>query len=375
MFGLLNANARLYSPYLGRFISPDPLLNSDGGALDYNPYIYARNNPYKYIDRNGEFPWLLLGVAAIMGGFTNVQANFSNISNAGDFFSFFGIGAAAGALATCVGAGVNVALTGGSFGAGFLGVPAKKALTGFYIGAAIGAAGGCAGGLVTGAGNSWLNGSSFASGLLDGLKGCAMGGVSGAITGGLLGGIDALYKHTNFFTGIGNFDVSGAYSTNNAGFVKKLMGMVRAKYVHEFEGVNVYETKEFGICLQGRKGPIGSYCACTIPEHGIITGLGVYDNDIPMMQHEFGHILQYRKYGAAAYWSVIGLESLSSCQYATNQGNMSLHYNFWTETYANYLSKGYFGAKWLGGPDTNYPAVNISKFNLQRLRVGGRFFY
>ena len=80
-------------------------------------------------------------------------------------------------------------------------------------------------------------------------------------------------------------------------------------------------------------------------------------------------------YGFAAYWSVIGLESLSSCQYATNQGNMSLHYNFWTETYANYLSEEYFGAKWLGGPDTHYPAVNISKFNLQRLRVGGRFFY
>ena len=43
--------------------------------------------------------------------------------------------------------------------------------------------------------------------------------------------------------------------------------------------------------------------------------------------------------------------------------------------YANYLSEEYFGAKWLGGPDTHYPAVNISKFNLQRLRVGGRFFY
>lgn len=59
MFGLINANARLYSPYLGRFISPDPLLNSEGGPLGYNPYVYANNNSFKYIDRNGEFVWFI----------------------------------------------------------------------------------------------------------------------------------------------------------------------------------------------------------------------------------------------------------------------------------------------------------------------------
>ena len=53
---------------------------------------------------------------------------------------------------------------------------------------------------------------------------------------------------------------------------------------------------------------------------------------------------------------------------------MSLHYNFWTETYANYLSKGYFGANWEGGPDTHYHAVNISASNKLRLQKAGRFF-
>lgn len=67
-FGLLNANARLYNPYLGRFISPDPLLNSEGGPLDFNPYVYARNNPYSYIDRNGEFWW---AVPIIYGALVN----------------------------------------------------------------------------------------------------------------------------------------------------------------------------------------------------------------------------------------------------------------------------------------------------------------
>ena len=50
---------------------------------------------------------------------------------------------------------------------------------------------------------------------------------------------------------------------------------------------------------------------------------------------------------------------------------MSLHYNFWTETYANYLSKVYFGYRWAGGD--NYPAANISTFHKWRLRIGGRF--
>lgn len=67
-------NARLYSPYLGRFVSPDPLLNSEGGAWDYNPYVYANNNPYKYIDRNGEF-----GLFAIFAAFNAIWNTVHNI--------------------------------------------------------------------------------------------------------------------------------------------------------------------------------------------------------------------------------------------------------------------------------------------------------
>ncbi len=94
-FGLLNANARLYNPYIGRFISPDPLLNSEGGPLDFNPYVYARNNPYSYIDRNGEFWWavpILFG--ALMNGSTySISAALSGNWNAKDFFKSMGIGA------------------------------------------------------------------------------------------------------------------------------------------------------------------------------------------------------------------------------------------------------------------------------------------
>lgn len=65
-FGIINMNARLYDPALGRFVSPDPIFNFyDVNGL--NPYAYASNNPMTYVDRNGKFPFLALG-AAVLGG-------------------------------------------------------------------------------------------------------------------------------------------------------------------------------------------------------------------------------------------------------------------------------------------------------------------
>ena len=141
MFGLINANARLYNPYLGRFISPDPLLNSEGGPLDYNPYIYARNNPYKYIDRNGEFPWLIAAFAAFAtaGGVANVVSNWSDIHNFGEGLGFFCLGAGVTA-ATLAGAAVlgTAAACAAPYIAGVLGVAAESAVA---LGTAYAAAG------------------------------------------------------------------------------------------------------------------------------------------------------------------------------------------------------------------------------------------
>ena len=120
MFGLINANARLYNPYLGRFISPDPLLNSEGGPLDYNPYIYARNNPYKYIDRNGEIWWL---IPAMICGFGLAAANFDHIDNIFEFVGNFSLGFVANVTAIGLSIGV-VAIVGGAATAGCVSVGA-----------------------------------------------------------------------------------------------------------------------------------------------------------------------------------------------------------------------------------------------------------
>ena len=58
-FGLINMNARLYDPVLGRFLSPDPYVQVLDFTQSYNRYMYAMNNPLCYVDRNGEFLWFV----------------------------------------------------------------------------------------------------------------------------------------------------------------------------------------------------------------------------------------------------------------------------------------------------------------------------
>ena len=53
-FGLINMNARLYDPVIGRFLSPDPYVANPFFSQDYNRYAYARNNPLLYIDPTGK---------------------------------------------------------------------------------------------------------------------------------------------------------------------------------------------------------------------------------------------------------------------------------------------------------------------------------
>ena len=52
--GLVYAGARYYDPDLGRFMSMDPVGFQEGNVHSFNKYAYANNNPYGYVDPNGE---------------------------------------------------------------------------------------------------------------------------------------------------------------------------------------------------------------------------------------------------------------------------------------------------------------------------------
>ncbi|MGH7274363.1 MAG: RHS repeat-associated core domain-containing protein, partial [Nitrospiria bacterium] len=54
--GFYFLRARYYSPALSRFISPDSVQTNPLHSQGWNRYLYARNNPLKYIDSTGRFP-------------------------------------------------------------------------------------------------------------------------------------------------------------------------------------------------------------------------------------------------------------------------------------------------------------------------------
>ena len=91
-----------------------------------------------------------------------------------------------------------------------------------------------------------------------------------------------------------------------------------------------------------------------------------------MIQHEYGHVLQYKQVGPKAYYSVIAPESAASASYS-NINPLHVHDSFWTETWANYLSRQYFGLKWLGGSLGYRIASPLSTLNKIRLALA-QFF-
>lgn len=78
-YGLINMNARLYDPEIGRFISPDPYVQQPDCSQNFNRYSYCLNNPMKYTDENGEF-FLLTGIIAIGNTISNVFRHGLNFS-------------------------------------------------------------------------------------------------------------------------------------------------------------------------------------------------------------------------------------------------------------------------------------------------------
>ena len=362
-FGLINMNGRLYDPALGRFLSPDNYVQLPDFSQSFNRYSYCLNNPLKYTDPSGEFWHLVLG--AVIGGMMNCAMNAHNIDSFWEGFGYFGIGALAGAVSVGIASGVNVTLAGGSFSAGFWGNATGVASTGFISGSLTGAASGFSGAFITEASNSWMNGDGFGKGLLNGLRGGGMAALTAGVSGGITGGFDALEKGTNFWTGKSSFDLSKAYTAH--GFIPG-EETVTGTYVGKFEGENVFENE----LIMGDINKGSNYRGATFPGRGILVSKGVLtgggSQGRALLQHEFGHILQFREVGAKAYYSLIAPASLASACRSEIK-----HDCFWTETWANYLSKEYFGANWLGNKYKYIaqPLNSINRFivNLARMPI------
>ena len=116
--GLINMNARLYDPLLGRFLSPDPYVQAPEHSQSFNRYSYCMNNPLKYNDRSGELfgiddAILFITIGAIAGAyFGGAIANHYqwnplkwDYSNKWTYFGIIGGGVLGGCAGSAIAAG------------------------------------------------------------------------------------------------------------------------------------------------------------------------------------------------------------------------------------------------------------------------------
>lgn len=117
-FQLINMNGRLYNPILGRFLSPDPVLADNTDPQAFNSYAYALNNPLKFVDKNGKFPFLAVGIGFLVGAYIGGSLANHNFNpskwdwNSGNTYLGMTLGGIAGAFA---GYGIGVGYLGFNF--------------------------------------------------------------------------------------------------------------------------------------------------------------------------------------------------------------------------------------------------------------------
>ncbi|PBQ31633.1 hypothetical protein CNR22_07580 [Sphingobacteriaceae bacterium] len=54
-FSMINMNARIYDPVLGRFLQADNIVTDESNIQTFNIYAYCQNNPLKYSDPTGHY--------------------------------------------------------------------------------------------------------------------------------------------------------------------------------------------------------------------------------------------------------------------------------------------------------------------------------
>lgn len=66
MFDMINMDGRMYDPYIGRFLTPDPFVQSPSDTQGLNRYAYCLNNPLSLTDPSG-YNWIGDTFSAIVG--------------------------------------------------------------------------------------------------------------------------------------------------------------------------------------------------------------------------------------------------------------------------------------------------------------------
>jgi len=191
-FGLINMNARLYDPVIGRFLSPDPYVQAPDFSQSYNRYSYAGNNPLVYTDPDGELFWLIpVAIGAIMGGYSGYKIAEAKGVTGGNMFWYIAGGAVIGGLAGYAGGAIAGNVASSAIAAGNTAM--QSAIAG-------GMMGGLVSGGINGAGMTALAGGNFSDIMGNMIQGAVTGGFAGAAGAAAFQGMNNLLNKTFEFS-------------------------------------------------------------------------------------------------------------------------------------------------------------------------------
>lgn len=304
--GLINMNARLYDPLLGRFLSPDPYVQAPEHSQSFNRYSYCMNNPLKYTDKSGE----IFGIDDILIGAAIgaiISATTYSISTAvsgqrwsmSGFLSSVGMGAVGGALGAVSGAigGALGSSIGNSLGYNILSQTANTVITNTLFGNKMelndifGIVAGAAAGTALPKYKA-IKAKPFVNTLAE----TGFNTVRGAATGAIKGSVDAIIKKDfrYLYMDIAGGALSGFSRTiaNNIvfGAPYKTVDINGTEVIYRSGGISSFLDKGFGLTL-GRN---------------IWVNNG--NNDIGTMNHEGVHVLQQDHRGWADFYLSIAIE-------------------------------------------------------------------
>lgn len=344
-------HARNYHAALGRFMQVDPAYNGPSG------YVGMANNPVGTIDPDGRNPFLIaVGIAAAVSAVTytaSVAMSDGGFANWdwGQFTQNMMVGTVSGAFTFGIGSGFTA-------GTGYVLNNSQQAVrevarvaTHAAFQGGISAAQG---------GNFWISaGSAIAGGAVGGATEgwTSTGGKLGTVgISMLLGGITSELSGGDFWKGAAMAGiVAGANHVAHRitmtpeqrsalkmqRTIRKLNRVIR-KLLNggEYEG---FVEKDGNYYFEGVRVLARSYMvdgtAMALPEEIYVDPEILFDSkgnpDIDLLRHEFGHILQYRRYGWTLFLVVAPVSSVSTFIAPSHQ-------HTWTEKEANTLSYLYF---------------------------------
>lgn len=188
IFGLINMNGRLYDPWLGRMLSPDLFIKNDKNTQDYNRYSYAMNNPLVFVDPDGNFPFIIVGIGVLVGAYIGGSAAEGWEMNPGNWnwdkntWAGIGIGGVIGGAAGYGASFLGPALASTPLFShfGLSGMAAAYTITGALSGGIAGYGAGFAGGMIFSNGDWQYSHKS-------GMMGLGIGSAIGSVVGGIYG--------------------------------------------------------------------------------------------------------------------------------------------------------------------------------------------